>query len=177
MSRGSANNVSYFACISMLQVNISFHVLVYEPKNSKGSYQYLLFFSKKSTLCLCMTIGISVCFLDHWYFQVQLYCLPLGPQCVVLLFLNLSDPPPPFPSPFSPIAPMELGKITKLWQSGLVTCICLELVCYLALIRWQSNDVVNYSNWLLREDRDSKSWCLWSPNTCNYLRKEWHLIL
>lgn len=138
----------------------------------------LLFFSKESPLCLYTTIRISACGVDHWYFRVQLYCLPLGPQCVVLLFLNLSDlPPHHFLSSSSPIAPMELGKIMKLWQSWLVMCICLERVCYLALVTWQSNDVVNYSNWLLREDRNSKSWCLWSSSTCNYLRKEWHLLL
>lgn len=44
MSNGSANNASYFACVSMLQVNSSFHVFIYKPKNSRGSYQYLLFF-------------------------------------------------------------------------------------------------------------------------------------
>lgn len=175
MSKGSANNASYSACVRMLQMNSSFHVFIYEPQKFRGSYQYLLF-SVRNLL--------------------YAFALPSAFQCVVrplilpspaVLFASwsavcgapLSKPewPPPFPSSFSPIAPMELGKILKLWQSGLVTCICLELVCYLALIRWQSNNVINYSNWLLREDRDSKSWCLWSPDTCNDLRKEWHLLL
>lgn len=84
MSKGSANTASYFACVSMLQVNSSFHVFRYEPQNSRDSYH--------CTLCLCTTISVSVCGLERWHFWVQLYYLPLGLQWVVLHFLNLSDP-------------------------------------------------------------------------------------